>query len=105
MKTCVLLAFFLFSSPLMAAEAKILHIYTWFDFLPRSIVERFQRETGIKVIMDHYDNNQTLEANLLTKSSGYDLVFPTAWPFFYRQIKKNLYQPLDKSKLTNWHHL
>lgn len=105
MRICALLAFFLYTTPLMAEEAKVLLIYTWFDFLPHSVVKRFERETGIKVIMDHYDNNQTLEANLLTKSSGYDLVFPTAWPFFYRQIKKNLYQPLNKAKLTNWQHL
>lgn len=86
-------------------EEKKLYIYTWYEFLPQSAVEKFEKETGIKVVLDYYDSNETLEAQLLTKNSGYDIVFPTAWPYLARQIKSGLYQELDKSKLTNLSHL
>lgn len=105
MKNIFLILSFLCATPCFSAEKKVLHIYTWFDFLPRKTADQFEQETGIKVIIDHYDNNQTLEANLLTKTSGYDLVFPTAWPYLFRQIKKDLYRPLEKAKLPNWRHL
>lgn len=97
--------FLILSTQADCTPSKVLHVYTWFDFLPRHIADRFEKETGIKVVIDHYDSNQTLEANLLTKTSGYDLVFPTAWPYFFRQVRKGLYQPLDKSKIPNWKNL
>ena len=43
--------------------------------------------TGIKVNYDVYDSNEILDAKLLAGRSGYDLVFPTATPWFARQIK------------------
>src|SRR5260221_2081028 len=88
-----------------AAEEKKLYIYTWYDFLPKSVVQKFEKETGIKVYVDHYDSNQTLEAQLLTSNSGFDLVFPSGWPYLVRQIQNNLYQKLDKSQIPNLKYL
>jgi putrescine transport system substrate-binding protein len=82
------------------AEAKELNIYIWSDYLPDEAVAAFSKETGIKVRVDNYDSNETLEAKLLTGSSGYDLVVPTS-NFLEKQIKANVYRKLDKSKLTN----
>jgi putrescine transport system substrate-binding protein len=83
-----------------AAEAKELNIYIWSDYLPESVVKQFETETGIKVRVDNYDSNETLEAKLLAGRSGYDLAVPTG-NFMEKQIKAGVYQKLDKSKLTN----
>jgi len=83
-----------------AAEAKELNIYIWSDYLPQEAVDAFAQETGIKVRVDNYDSNETLEAKLLTGSSGYDIVVPTS-NFLEKQIKANVYRKLDKSQLTN----
>ena len=39
-------------TPATAEEEKILNIYFWFDYLPDSIVKSFEKETGIKVVLD-----------------------------------------------------
>ncbi len=67
-------------------------------------VRDFEKETGIKVIYDVYDSNDILEAKLLAGHSGYDIVFPSA-NFMSRQIKANIFQPLQKDKLTNKQHI
>ena len=76
------------------------HIYNWNDYFAEDTLAEFQKQTGIRPILDLYDNNDILEAKLLAGSSGYDVVFPTARPFGARHIKAGLYQPLDKTKLS-----
>ena len=83
-------------------DSNHLYIYTWFDIIPNEIIQQFQDETGIKVTTDYYDTNQVMEASLMTKKSGYDIVTPSMWPYAERQIKNRMFQKLDKSKLPNF---
>lgn len=82
------------------AQDKVLHVYNWSDYIAEDTVAKFEKETGIKVVYDVYDSNETLEAKLLAGSSGYDIVVPTS-QFMQRQIAAGVYQPLDKAKLPN----
>src|SRR5262249_52611342 len=66
--------------------------------------QRFERQTGIKVVYDTYDAEETMEARLFAGESGYDVVSASS-NFFSREIKAGVYQPLDKSKLPNWKNL
>jgi putrescine transport system substrate-binding protein len=79
------------------ADDKVLHVYNWSDYIAPDT-------TGIKVVYDVYDSNETLEAKLLAGKSGYDIVVPSN-NFLAKQIKANVYLPLDKSKLSNWKNL
>ena len=64
----------------------------------------FEKETGIKVRYDTYDNNEILHAKLLAGKTGYDIVVPSSnWAKL--QIEGGLYQKLDKAKLSNWKNL
>ena len=87
------------------AEAKVLHVYNWSDYVAEDTIARFQQASGIKVVYDVYDANEMLEAKLVTGGSGYDVVFPSARPFAQRQIAAGIYAPLDKAKLPNLSHV
>ena len=63
-------------------------------------LEDFTRQTGIKVVYDTFDANETLETRLLAGKSGYDVVAPTGY-FLQRQITAKVFLKLDKSKLPN----
>lgn len=89
----------------LTGEAPYLNVYNWYGMIPASILNQFEKETGIHVRYDLYDNNEILEAKLLAGRSGYDIVFPSASPYIERQIRANAFQKLDKSKLRNLHHL
>ncbi|WP_371231643.1 polyamine ABC transporter substrate-binding protein [Pseudomonas sp. QE6] len=86
------------------ADDKVLHVYNWSDYIAPDTVDKFTKETGIKVVYDVYDSNEVLEAKLLAGKSGYDIVVPSN-SFFAKQIKAGVYQPLDRSKLPNWKNL
>lgn len=85
-------------------EEKELHIYNWADYIGRNTVADFERRTGIKVVYDTYDADETLEAKMMAGDSGYDVVTTSA-DFFARQIKAGIYRPLDKALLPNWKNL
>src|SRR5579871_964041 len=83
-----------------AAQERTVNFYNWSNYIAPGVLEDFTKETGIKVVYDTFDANETLETRLLAGKSGYDVVVPTAY-FLQRQIKANVFQKLDKTKLPN----
>jgi putrescine transport system substrate-binding protein len=83
-----------------AAQERTVNFYNWSNYIAPGVLEDFTKETGIKVVYDTFDANETLETRLLAGKSGYDVVVPTAY-FLQRQIKAKVFQKLDKSKLPN----
>jgi putrescine transport system substrate-binding protein len=83
-----------------SAQQRTVNFYNWSNYVAPGVLEDFTRETGIKVVYDTFDANETLETRLLAGKSGYDLVVPTAY-FLQRQITAHVFQKLDTSKLPN----
>src|SRR3546814_8696603 len=48
-----------------AAQEKVVNVYNWSDYIDESILEDFQKETGIRVVYDVFDSNEVLETKLL----------------------------------------
>jgi putrescine transport system substrate-binding protein len=79
---------------------RVVNVYNWSDYIAPTVVEDFNKESGIKVRYDTFDSNDTLETKLLAGKSGYDVVVPTGY-FLERQIKAGVVQKLDKARLPN----
>jgi putrescine transport system substrate-binding protein len=78
----------------------VLNIYNWSDFIDRSIVSDFEKESGIKVHYDVYETNEMMEVKLLSGHTNYDIVVPGG-SFFEREVKAGVYRKLDKSLLPD----
>lgn len=87
-------------TPAQAQEEKVLNIYNWSDYLADDTIPNFEKETGIKVRYDTYDNNEILHAKLVAGKTGYDIVVPSS-TFARLQIDGGLLAKLDKSQLPN----
>src|SRR5476651_1785045 len=87
-------------APAARAQQRTINFYNWLNYVAPGVLEDFTKETGIKVVYDTFDANETLETRLLAGKSGYDVVVPTAY-FLQRQIKANIFLKLDPSKLPN----
>jgi len=99
-KSVVLAALTGLAATQAAAQDNVLNVYNWSDYIAEDTVAKFEAATGIKVVYDVYDSNETLEAKLLAGSAGYDIVVPTS-QFLQRQVAAGVYQPLDKALLPN----
>jgi len=82
------------------SEDRVVNFYNWSNYIAPDVLDAFTKETGIKVVYDTFDANETLETRLMAGKSGYDVVVPTAY-FLQRQISAHIFQKLDKSKLPN----
>src|SRR3954453_11091207 len=82
------------------AQERTVNFYNWSNYMAPGVLEAFTKETGIKVVYDTFDANETLETRLLAGKSGYDVVVPTGY-FLQRQIPAKVFQKLDRSKLPN----
>ena len=110
-KSCLALSFSVFSvlgsfsaSSQAAEESNELFVYNWYEYIAPNTVSDFEKKTGTQVTYDVYDSNEVLEAKLLSGRSGYDVVAPSH-DFLANQIKAGVYEPLDKTKLKNYHNL
>jgi len=86
-------------------EEPVLNVYNWSDYIGKDTVQKFEKETGITVHYDVYDQNETLEAKLSAGHSGYDVVVPSSIPYLARMAQARIFLKLDKSKLTNYGNL
>jgi putrescine transport system substrate-binding protein len=101
----VALALLLSALPLAAQAQGKVSVYNWTDYTVESELKDFERDTGIKVEHTTFDTNEILDAKLKMGGWGYDVVMPTASPFFAAQLKAGLYRKLDRGKLRNWRNL
>ena len=84
----------------LAQEEKVLNIYNWSDYIAEDTIANFEKETGIKVRYDNFDNNEIVHAKLVAGKTGYDIVVPSSY-WAKLQADGGLLQKLDKSKLPN----
>ena len=81
-------------------EEKVLNVYNWSDYIAEDTLKNFEKETGIKVRYDNYDNNEILHAKLVAGKTGYDIVVPSSY-WAKLQADGGLLRKIDKSKIPN----
>ncbi len=85
-------------------EEKVLNVYNWSDYIAEDTLKNFEKETGIKVRYDNFDNNEIVHAKLVAGKTGYDVVVPSSY-WAKIQADGGLLMKLDKSKLPNFKNL
>ena len=95
----------LWAGPVAAQEEeKVLNVYNWSDYIAEDTIKNFEKETGIKVRYDNFDNNEIVHAKLVAGKTGYDIVVPSSnWAKL--QADGGLLRKLDKAQLSNYKNL
>lgn len=91
--------------PAPAQEAeKVLYFYNWTDYYPVELLAKFTAETGIEVILDGYDSNETLLAKLQAGGAAYDVIVPSDY-VVPGMIADGLLMKIDAPSLSNFVHV
>ena len=85
-------------------EEKVLNVYNWSDYIAEDTLKNFEKETGIKVRYDNFDNNEIVHAKLVAGKTGYDIVVPSSY-WAKLQADGGLLRKIDKSLIPNYKHL
>ena len=96
----------LLSGNAFTAEEKLLYLYNWSEYMPETVLEQFQKETGIKVVYSTYDSNEAMYAKLrlLDSNNSYDLAVPSTY-YVSKMRREGLLAKIDKSRLKNFGNL
>ncbi len=81
------------------AAGGTLRILTWADYAPRSVVQQFERQTGIHVEVTVSNNEEMISKLRATGGGGYDLVQPSQDRILGPQQEFGIYKPLDLGKV------
>lgn len=57
------------------ASANVLNVYNWGEYIDTDLLDRFEQETGIKVIYNTFDSNENLYSRIRTTSD--DVIIPS----------------------------
>lgn len=78
-----------------------LNLYNWTDYTSPEMIDKFEAETGIDVVLDTYDLNETLLAKMQAGATGYDIIVPSHnfVPIF---ISEGLVQKVDATQMENF---
>jgi putrescine transport system substrate-binding protein len=101
---CLAAAALWWAGPAAAQEEPVLNIYNWSDYIAEDTIRNFEKETGIKVRYDNFDNNEIVHAKLVAGKTGYDIVVPSSY-WAKIQADGGLLAKLDKGKIPNWKNL
>ena len=83
------------------ANAPVVNMYNWSDYLPQAVIEQFEKETGIHVNYSEFENNETLYTKLkINPMIGFDIIVPSSY-YVERMRREHMLRKLDKMQLPN----
>ena len=84
-----------------ASSGKTLNVFVWTEYVPDSVFDKFEEETGIKVNVSTYSSNEDMLAKVKSEATGtYDVVLPSDYAI-EQMIAQGMLMELDQDKLTN----
>ena len=83
-----------------AKNQNTVYVYSWGDYLDPQVLEMFEQETGIKVVLDTFDTNENMYPRVVEGAVHYDVICPSDY-MIQKMIENNLLQPLNFEKLPN----
>ena len=83
---------------------EILYVYNWGEYIDSSVNDQFEKEYGIKVVYDEYDNNESMYASLKNGAARYDVIFPSDY-MVSRLIREDMIEPLNFDNIPNYKYI
>lgn len=77
-----------------------LYVYNWGEYIDPETIEMFEKETGIKVIYDEYDTNETMYPKVVSGASTYDVICPSDY-MVQKMIENDLLQEINFDNIPN----
>ncbi|MGL1932371.1 MAG: extracellular solute-binding protein [Desulfotalea sp.] len=74
-------------------------ILTWKGYAPTALIEKFEKETGMKVEVTFSNNEEMIAKLRATRGAGFDLAQPSQDRISSVQEKYKLYQAMDYAKI------
>lgn len=82
-------------------KEKQLNIFTWANYVSNEIRTGFEKEFGVKVIMDIFPDNEDLLAKLQAGAKGYDIIMPSDYMVSI-MMKNEMLAEINRENIPNF---
>jgi len=81
-----------------------INVYNWGDYIAEDTIERFTKETGIKVVYETFDSNESMYAKYKSGAVNYDVLIPSDY-MIEKLIAENELLPLNFDNIPNYKYI
>ena len=78
----------------------VVSVYNWGDYIDPDLIDKFEEETGYKVVYQTFDSNEAMIAKLEQGGTNYDVAIPSEYAI-QKMVEDDLLQELDHSLIPN----
>lgn len=83
-----------------AGSAGEVYVYNWGEYIDESVIEQFQKETGIKVVYDMFETNEEMYPVIEAGGVKYDAVCPSDY-MIQKMVENNLLAEINFDNVPN----
>ena len=83
-----------------SAENGEVIVYNWGEYIDPETLSLFEEETGIKVVYDEYDTNETMYPKVEAGASAYDVICPSDY-MIQKMIDNDLLAEINFDNIPN----
>lgn len=102
MKKVLVLFVFVFTAIILSACSRTtLYILNWGSYINPDVVDKFEKEYGVRVVVDTVESNETMYTKIKNRTTRYDLAVPSDY-MIERLYQEGLLLELDFDKIPNF---
>ena len=83
-----------------SSDGNEVYIYNWGEYMDPDVLETFEKETGIKVVYDEFETNESMYAKVSAGAVEYDLICPSDY-MIKKMIDEKLLQTINFDNVPN----
>lgn len=81
------------------SDSNTLYLYNWGDYIDPDLIDKFEEESGYKVVMETYDSNEAMITKIKQKSTNFDICIPSEYAVEMMR-DQGLLEKLDHRKIV-----
>ena len=78
-----------------------LYVYNWGEYIDESVIDDFEKETGIQVVYDVFETNEEMYPVIEAGGVSYDVVCPSDY-MIQKMIENNLLAEINFDNIPNY---
>ncbi|QOR35422.1 extracellular solute-binding protein [Clostridium sp. 'deep sea'] len=82
------------------SNQQTLYVLNWGEYMSTELIEKFESETGVKVVTDEVDSNEVMYEKIKSGNTAYDIAIPSEY-MIQKLASENLLNTVDKTMVPN----
>ena len=82
-------------------DRETVRVYNWGDYIAPGVIDKFEEETGIRVIYEMFETNEDMYTKIKNSNNSYDVIIPSDY-MIERMIAENMLAPVNLANVPNY---